>query len=195
MDPGPAARATPLELNLVGRSLVLVAGIPGAGKSTLLTRLTPRDGLVVLDSEQPRAMIRDALARIGLADTVPYPLYRPLVHLWHRAAVIRAVLGPAATVVVHLPATSIETRAAVARLAAWAGRTAHLVWLDVPPHEALAGQRARGRTVCTFSFARHVAHGQVTSAQLQAGDRPRGWATVTVLDRSAAARGLHLKTQ
>lgn len=195
VDPGPVAPAAPVRLNVAGRTLVLVAGIPGAGKSTLLARLEPRPGLTVLDSDRQRRALRGALERVGLAETIPYALYRPLVHLCHRTAVVRAAFGPAPTVVVHLPATSPTLRAAVAFLAACTRRVAHLVWLDVTVQEALAGQRARGRSVPASSFARHVGRGRATAARLRAGDHPPGWSTVTVLDRSTSAGGLQLNTQ
>ncbi|HXV93677.1 MAG TPA: AAA family ATPase [Pseudonocardia sp.] len=187
---GAPARRDPVRLALPGRTLLLVAGMPGAGKSTLLAALAPAPGLVVLDSERYRA----ALARVLPART-PYSWYRPLVHLGHRAAVVKAVMSSAPTVVVHLPATSGSTRAALARLAAQAGRTAHLLWVDVDPRDALLGQRARGRVVPGSSFTRHAERGVATAADLRAGLRPAGWATVTLLDRSDAGRGLRLDTR
>lgn len=172
----------PARLALPGRTLLLVAGMPGAGKSTLLAGLPPRAGVLVLDSDAYRVALR------GVLPGVPYAAYRPLVHLWHRLAVLVAACSTAPTVVVHLPATDPGTRAAVARLAALTGRAAHLLWLRVDPAEARRGQRARGRVVPDASFAAHAAR----AARLpRAGE---GWAGVTVLDRPAARLGLLLET-
>jgi predicted kinase len=171
-----------------GRVLVLVAGMPGAGKSTLLRALPARPGLRVLDSDAYRARLAGAFG------SVPYRRYRPLVHLWHRLAVVGAAFSGASTVVVHLPATGAGTRAAVTALAALSGRSAHLLWLDVAPEQALHGQRERGRVVPGGSFAGHAERAAATTAQLRGGDPEPGWATVTVLDRAAAAGGVRLQT-
>jgi AAA domain len=177
-----ASAPAPVRLALPGRTLLLVAGMPGAGKSTLLARLPRTPGLAVLDSEEHRAAL--ALRFPG----VPYVRYRPLVHLRHRLAVVRAAGSDAPTVVVHLPATSAVTRTAVALLAALTGRAAHLLWLDVERDEALRGQRDRGRTVPSRSFAGHARRAGVTTARLRVR-RPSGFASVTVLDRVSARAG------
>lgn len=171
---------------LPGRTLLLVAGMPGAGKSTLLAALPPRPDVVVLDSDAFRAALMGALP-------LPYHWLRPLVHLMHRLAVLRAALSAVPTVVVHLPATAPGTRTAVARLAALTGRDAHLLWLDVDPVEARHGQHVRGRVVPETSFSGHAARAVAASAELRAG-RPEGYAGVTVLDRKAARKGLRLHT-
>jgi predicted kinase len=175
-------------LDLPGRALLLVAGVPGAGKSTLLRCLPDRAGLRVLDSDTYRARVGAVLG------SVPYRRYRPLVHLWHRLAVVAAALSSTPTVVVHLPATGERTRGAVAALAAATGRAAHLVWLDVDAEKALHGQRERGRVVPGRSFAGHAERAADTTARLRGCRSAPGWATVTVLDRSAAAGGLRLTT-
>jgi hypothetical protein len=161
------------------RALVLVAGMPGAGKSTLLAGLPADDRVSVHDSEGPRT----ALHR--LLPGVPYGGYRWLVHLAHRAGAVAAAASRVPVVVLHLPATDPGTRAAVARLAALTRRSAHLLWLEVDPGIARRGQRDRGRVVPGRSFARHAA---------AAAEPPEcaGWASVTVLDRATAARGLRL---
>lgn len=162
------------------RALVLVAGIPGAGKSTLLRRLTPGPDLAVLDSESQR----DALAA-RLPAGSPYSRYRPLVHLLHRLAVVRAAVAGPAVVVVHLPATGAVLRGFVALLALLTGRVAHLVWLDVGPEVALRGQAGRGRVVPSGSFTAHARRAEATSAALAAGHVPWGYGRVLVLDRTA----------
>ncbi len=177
----------PVSLTLPGRTLLLVAGMPGAGKSTLLAGLPARPGQVVLDSDAYRA----ALARV--LPGVPYAAYRPLVHLWHRLAVVVAAFSTAPTVVVHLPATDASTRAAVARLATSTGRAAHLLWLHVDAEEARRGQVERGRVVPEASFAAHAARAAATAAELRETPQEH-WSGVTVLDRAGARGGLRLET-
>jgi predicted kinase len=176
-------------LELPGRTLLLVAGMPGAGKSTLLAGLPTQPGLVVLDSEAYRLALR------RLLPGVPYAWYRPLVHLWHRIGVLLAALSAQPTVVVHLPATDDATRAAVAGLAAFAGRSAHLLWLHADPAEARRGQHARGRVVPDPSFTGHAERAMASTAALLNDPPPAGWASVTVIDRRAARAGLHLDTE
>jgi len=178
----------PVRLALPGRSLLLVAGMPGAGKSTLLASLPDTDGIAVLDSESQRAALR------LLARGVPYGWQRPVVHLVHRSAVVAAAASRTPTVVVHLPATQPGTRAAVARLAAATRRSAHLLWLQVGVEEARRGQRERGRVVPEASFSAHARRAERTAADLL-GRPPRGWRSITVLDRAAAEGGLRLDTE
>jgi predicted kinase len=178
----------PVCLALPGRTLLLVAGMPGAGKSTLLAGLPARRGQVVLDSDTYRTALRRVLPG------VPYAAYRPLVHLWHRLAVVVAAFSSAPTVVVHLPATDPSTRVAVARLAAITGRTAHLLWLHVGAEEARRGQVERGRVVPEASFAAHAERAATTAAELREAATDPDWAGVTVLDRAAARAGLVLET-
>lgn len=122
-----------------------------------------------------------------------YGLVRPLVHLLHRASVVCLALGPAATVVVHLPATSPRLRRAVTALAGLSRRTAYLVWLDVPAAEARDGQRARGRIVAARSFERHARRAGQTSEQVRGRRLGEGWATTLRLDREAARDGLRIQ--
>jgi shikimate kinase len=178
----------PVRLRLPGRTLLLVAGMPGAGKSTLLAGLPRTPEIAVLDSDEHRA----ALAR--RLPGVAYRRYRPLVHLRHRLAVVRAARSATPTVVVHLPATGAGTRGAVALLAVLTGRDAHLLWLHVDPAEALRGQRSRGRVVPSGSFAGHARRAVAVTARLRGG-RATGWRTVTVVDRVTARAGLVLDTR
>ncbi len=180
---------TPTRLRLPGRTLLLVAGMPGSGKSTLLAGLPARPGLVVLDSDAHRA----ALGR--RFPGLPYRRYRPLVHLLHRLALVRAARSDVATVAVHLPATGAPTRAAVALLARLTGRAAHLLWLHADPDEALSGQHDRGRLVPSGSFAAHARRAVATHRRLLRGHgRVRGFSSVTLLDRPTARAGLVLDT-
>ena len=164
-----------------------MAGMPGAGKSTLLARLPVRPDVAVLDSDAQRAALQPVFG------AVPYRSYRPLVHAWHRLAVLVAAFSAVPTVVVHLPATAARTRAAVALLARMSGRAAYLLWLHVDPADARAGQRARGRVVGDASFSGHAGRALATTDALRDGPPP-GFAEVTVLDRRAAARGVCLTT-
>jgi hypothetical protein len=179
------------------RALLLVAGMPGAGKSTLLRTMPARPGLRVLDSDAYRCRMAAAIGTgmIARIISVPYAWYRPVVHAWHRLAVVAAAFSATPTVVVHLPATAAHMRAAVAVLAALTRRSSHLVWLHVDPEDALRGQRERGRVVPSASFMGHVRRAAATSARLRAGRGARGWTTVTVLDRTAARSGLRVETE
>jgi hypothetical protein len=187
-----STRAAPVTvLRYPAGSAVVVGGVPGAGKSTLLHRVLGTDGTervpaelpggaVVLDSEQARNRWRD---RFGTR--TPYPLYRPVVHLVHNLAMIRALLGEGG-VVIHDCATRGWWRAMVLTAARRRPAGAHLLVLDVPAGLALDGQRRRGRTVRRGSFARHVRR----SRQLVSPD-PTGagrFASCVVLDRGAADR-------
>ncbi len=185
----PVARPCrgPIRVRLPGRTLLLVAGMPGAGKSTLLAGVPPRPGLTVLDSDAHRVALGRRFP--GLA----YRRYRPLVHLLHRIALVRAACSGARTVVVHLPATAASTRAAVVALAVLTGRAAHLLWVNVDPDEALGGQRDRGRVVPSGSFAGHARRAAATHDRLRRGG-VRGFRSVAVVDRAAARAGLVLDT-
>lgn len=170
------------------RSLILVAGIPGAGKSTLLSRLRCTvPGLVVLDSDP----LRERLSRLFPAGT-PYRVYRSLVHLWHRARILLAVLSVLGPVVVHLPATGALTRGAIALLALLACRRRYLVWVDAEPELARRGQFSRRRVLGRSCFERHARRGVALAVRLRQGYRPRGWQRVAVLDRRQARYGLVL---
>ncbi|MCO1654357.1 AAA family ATPase [Pseudonocardia sp. S2-4] len=162
--------------------------MPGAGKSTLLRGVAARPGLRVLDSDTYRSRMAAVMG------PVPYASYRPVVHAWHRLAVLAAAASRARTVVVHLPATAPRMRAAVLGLAALTGRDPHLVWLHVDPEQALRGQRERGRVVPSSSFLAHARRAAATTAELRAPGGARGWRSVTVLDRDSAREGLHLDT-
>ncbi|MGH3565776.1 MAG: AAA family ATPase [Pseudonocardia sp.] len=184
----PRSPTVPVRLVVPGRILLLVAGMPGAGKSTLVAGLPATPGVLVLDSDVQRGALRRALP------DVPYRYYRPLVHLLHRLAVLRAAVSAVPTVVVHLPATGGVTRAVVALLATLTARVAHLLWLHVDAADALRSQSERGRIVPAASFAAHAERAVSTTALLLAGPPPKGWRSVTVLDRAGAGGGLCLDT-
>jgi predicted kinase len=164
-------------IELGPRDLLVVAGLPGAGKTTMLHHAAP--GLPVLDSDQVRARLA--------AVPVPYRFYRPVVHAWHRARVVRRALA-AGPIVVHEPSTRASTRALLALVGAVSGRPVRLLFLDVTAAEALAGQRSRGRIVRPRSFARHVRRAGKWREALLASRVPVGWSSVQVIDRARAGR-------
>ncbi len=170
------------------RGLVLLAGIPGAGKTTLLHRLyrlsgaerapvRTSAGVLVLDSEHARNRWARWLRRL------PYPWWRPLVHLTHYAWLWWALPG-AAPIVLHECGTRGWLFAALVRRAARHGREVHVVLLDVPAPVALAAQRDRGRQVHPARFGGHARRWRRLLDH--AGTALPGARTVTLVDRPSA---------
>ncbi|MFE0699002.1 AAA family ATPase [Streptomyces sp. NPDC058872] len=167
----------PRALTFAPGDLVVVSGLPGSGKSTLMKRAA--EGLGI-DSQDARERWEARMPRI-----LPYAVYRPLVRLAHYAALHRA-LRSGAGVVVHDCGTQAWVRGWLAREARRRGRGLHLLLLDVTPDTAKAGQRARGRGVSAYAFARHRrAVGRLVRAA-ESGNLPHGCASATLLDRDAA---------
>ncbi|WP_053662705.1 AAA family ATPase [Streptomyces sp. NRRL F-7442] len=159
------------------RDLVVITGLPGSGKSTLMRR-TVR-GLRI-DSQDTRDRWDGRVPRL-----LPYGLYRPLVRLAHYAGLRRA-LRSGEGVVVHDCGTQAWVRGWLAREARRRGAALHLLLLDVPADEALAGQRERGRGVSRYAFLRHRAANSRLLRAVTAGALPVGCASAVVLDRAAA---------
>ncbi|MFE6611920.1 AAA family ATPase [Amycolatopsis sp. NPDC057786] len=159
------------------RDLLVVAGIPGAGKTTLLSRAAT-GALPVLDSDQVRARLRERLP-----PSVPYRFYRPVVHLWHRARVVRSALADGGPLIVHEPSTRATTRGLLALLGMVSRRPVRLLWLDVTPEDARAGQVARGRVIRRHSFARHVKRAEKVRRALRDGWVPSGWSGARMVTR------------
>ncbi|MFE0643551.1 AAA family ATPase [Streptomyces sp. NPDC058877] len=167
----------PRALTFAPGDLVVVSGLPGSGKSTLMKRAA--EGLGI-DSQDARERWEARMPRI-----LPYALYRPLVRLAHYAGLRRA-LRSGAGLVVHDCGTQAWVRGWLAREARRRGRALHLLLLDVTPDTARAGQRARGRGVSAYAFARHRrAVGRLLRAA-ESGSLPHGCASATLLDRAAA---------
>ncbi|MEU9297341.1 AAA family ATPase [Streptomyces sp. NPDC048266] len=167
----------PRALTFAAGDLVVVSGLPGSGKSTLMKRAAAGTGI---DSQDVREHWQARMPRF-----LPYAVYRPLVRLAHYAALHRA-LRSGAGVVVHDCGTQSWVRGWLAREARRRGRALHLLLLDVPPDTAREGQRARGRGVSAYAFARHRrAVGRLVRAA-ESGRLPHGCASATLLDRDAA---------
>ncbi|MEV0250977.1 AAA family ATPase [Nocardia sp. NPDC050712] len=148
------------ELRYPPTSALIFAGVPGAGKSTALRMFfgatadleaAPQGpaGSIVLDSQHTRNRLRHRLGWI------PYPLWRPVVHVAHYAGIRAALRDARGPVVIHDCATFGWARRLIARWSVRYGRELHLVMLDVPPTVARAGQYARGRRVNGFFFTLH----------------------------------------
>ena len=161
-----------------GRVLVVVGGLPGSGKTSLLRRWlsTEPAGIVGLDSEDVAARLVTAGVRL------PYRWLRPLVHLVHRARVLRVVRGDAPLVVLTDPWTAPWWRGLVSRTARSNGRAVRLVALDAPEEVAERGQDQRGRVVPGRSMRRHTARWHRLAATFGTRD------DVLVVDRAAATR-------
>ncbi|WP_432856137.1 AAA family ATPase [Amycolatopsis sp. CA-161197] len=170
-------------IELESRDLLVVAGLPGAGKTTLLRHAA--GALPVLDSDQVRG-------RLGavLPAAVVYRLYRPVVHVCHRARIVLFAALRRGPLVVHEPATRASTRRWLGLVARGTRRPARLLWLDATAEEALAGQHSRVRIVRGRSFARHVARARVVREELRAGRVPPGFGSAQVLTRSAASHAV-----
>ncbi|MEU8894704.1 AAA family ATPase [Nocardia sp. NPDC048505] len=187
--------ATIGELRYPATSALIFAGVPGAGKSTALRMFfgataeleTPPQGpagSIVIDSQHTRNRLRHKLGWL------PYPLWRPVVHVAHYAGIRAALRDARGPVVIHDCATFGWARRLIARWSAVYGRELHLVMLDVPPTVARAGQYARGRRSNGFFFSLHCRRWQRMMRRL-AGEKPRApvrSASVVLADRTTVNR-------
>ncbi|QTT78012.1 AAA family ATPase [Streptomyces mobaraensis NBRC 13819 = DSM 40847] len=168
--------------------MLVVSGLPGAGKSTLIRRVVPAlDGrgepVRGVDSQDSRARLERRLR--GLPVRLPYGVYRPAARLAHYARLWRA-LRSGASLVVHDCGQRGWVRRLLAREARRRGTALHVLLLAVEPGTALAGQRARGRTVSRAAFGRHRRAMERLVAAAVAGRPPAGATSVLLLDRPAA---------
>ncbi len=174
------------ELRYPATAVLIFAGVPGAGKSTALHRLFGADpnaelpvrtaaGALVLDSNHARNRLRHRLGR------VPYPLWRPLVHLAHYRAIRAALLVADGPVAIHDCATFAWSRRLIARWARSGEREVHMVLIDVPATQARRGQVTRGRRVNIVAFGAHCRRWERLMRDLDA--RPLPASSVVVVDR------------
>lgn len=173
-------------------AVLVVAGIPGAGKSTLLERLFPEQGgasfgsgpgpdsVELLDSHHDRIRWRRWLGRL------PYPLWRPIVHLAYYARIRTAIATAPGPIIVHECGTRRLTRELIRRWASRRRRALHLLLLDVHPTVALQGQRTRRRLIRTRSFTAHCRRWKRLITGVDGERLPAGVASVVIMGRSAA---------
>ncbi|WP_443031099.1 AAA family ATPase [Streptomyces sp. CLI2509] len=178
LDLREGAPYAPRRLRFAEGDIVAVSGLPGSGKSTLLARLAAAR---TIDSQDTRERWAARLPAL------PYALYRPLVRLDHYRVLLRAALTTRESLLVHDCGTLPFVRALLALAARRRGTRFHLLFLDVSPPLARAGQRARGREVSRYAFARHRRAAGRLRARAARGLLPRGCAHLVLLDREAAA--------
>ncbi|MFI7135373.1 AAA family ATPase [Nonomuraea sp. NPDC050153] len=169
-------------------SLVILTGLPGAGKTTLLRRLYGLHGaesrpvasgtVVVIDSYQSK---RHWHGRLGWA---PGPVRRAVVFVTHLSR-IRHALRLGHSVVAHNRGCAPYVLRGFAWLARRHRADFHLLLLDAPPEQALAGQVARGRVVAPRTFARHRRRWESLLARVKSGD-PAPAAGACVIGRAEA---------
>lgn len=177
------------ELRYPPTAALIFAGVPGAGKSTALRRFfgatadaeTPPSGpagSIVLDSQHARNRWRHRLGWL------PYPLWRPVVHVVHYATIRAALRDLDGPVVIHDCATFGWSRRMIARWARVHGRELHVILIDVDAEVARAGQYARGRRVNAMAFALHCFRWQRLVGRFEQGRPPRPEPTsVVIVDR------------
>lgn len=169
-------------------SLVILTGLPGAGKTTLLRRLyglgtesapVMAGTTVVIDSSQARQHWHGRLA------WAPYAVRRVVVFVTHVNRIRRA-LAEGRAVVAHNRGCGAPVLRGFAWLARRHGASFHLLLLDAPAEDALAGQVARGRVVEPRAFARYRRRWESLLLRVSDGD-PAPASGARVIDRAQAA--------
>ncbi|WP_245717617.1 ATP-binding protein [Nocardia jejuensis] len=186
------------ELRYPAGAVVVVGGIPGAGKSTALRRLFGlaadaiepafgRSGTLLVDSQQSRKWWERRFGALPAPlNAIPYPLWRPIVHVTHYRRIRAALRNTRGPVIIHDCGTRGWVRRLIAFWAARAGRPLHLIMIDTPAEMALAGQVTRGRQVKPLSFRLHCRRWQRLIEEVDAGTKPRPAPTsVVVMDRTS----------
>jgi hypothetical protein len=182
------------ELRYPTTAALVVAGVPGAGKSTALRLFfgaaadaeNPPNGpagSVVLDSLHSRNRWRHRLGWL------PYPLWRPVVHIAHFATIRTALREGVGPVVIHDCATRWWARRMIAHWAAKYDRELHMILIDVPASAARAGQYERGRRINGVMFMVHCFRWRRLLNGLGAGRGPRpAPASMVIIDRVNVGR-------
>ena len=169
----------PRVLRYPAGDLVVVGGPSGAGKSTLAARAADGDRTPVLDLDVIRA---------AMGDDAPWP---DALARWEAAVTAALTAGRGAVAV----ATALRAghRDRIAQLAADAGRAAHLLLLDADLAACRAGRAAQGPARIPDGLFEHLHREWLALRRsIAAPGDPAGvdgrFASVTVLDRAAAAR-------
>ncbi|MCP2292864.1 AAA family ATPase [Nocardia amikacinitolerans] len=183
------------ELRYPTTAALVFAGVPGAGKSTALRKFfgataqaeeppAGPSGSIVLDSQHARNRLRHRLGWL------PYPLWRPVVHVAHYTGIKAALRDADGPVVIHDCGTFGWSRRMIARWAAEYRRDLHVVMLDVPATVARAGQYARGRRINGMFFTLHCRRWDRLIRDLDLEDRnaPVPSSSVVIVDRSTVNR-------
>ncbi|TYB61024.1 ATP-binding protein [Nonomuraea sp. PA05] len=169
-------------------ALVILTGLPGAGKTTLLRRLYGMDGAESLPINSGTAVVIDSAQSRrhwnGRLTWAPYPVRRAVVFVTHLTR-IRQALTQGHSVLAHNRGCAPYVLRGFAWLARRHGADFHLLLLDAPAEEALAGQRARGRVVAARTFARHQRRWDSLLTRVKGGD-PAPAAGARIVNRAEA---------
>jgi predicted kinase len=175
----PAGERGPRTLRYPAGDLVVIGGPSGAGKSTLAERAVDRAEVPLLDPDEVRA-------GMGAEEGWTAALAR-----WE--AGLAAALAAGGGAVAVATALRFGHRDRLARLAAAAGRDAHLLLLDAGLEACRAGRAAQGAARIPDGLFEHLhrewaALRRALAAPGDAAGVAERFASVTVLDRAAAAR-------